>query len=1045
MSPRAIFFAATIITTMSSYYTAASVPAEIDDPAIFARGRLAPRATAWPYPTVDSALGGDYEASPYYMSLDGMWRYHHSARPADRPADFWRPGFDDSGWDSIPVPSSRELLGYGIPIYTNVRYPYPKDPPHIPADDNPVGSYRRTFTIPSSWDGREVFLHFGGSTSGMFVWVNGHEAGYVQSVKNPAEFDITPLLRPGVNELACEVYRWTDGSYLEDQDFWRLSGIERSVCLYSTAPQRIADVAATAGLDSSYRRGELSARVKVANMSSRPSDLRLTATLYPQHVDRPLWSSTQTVAQGPDTTVTATFATSLRGITPWSAETPVLYRLVLSLTRPSGEVIEATSVRVGFRTVEIRDSRLLVNGKPVEIHGVNLHEHHQSTGHVVDRETMLEDIRTMKMHNINAVRMSHYPHTPLWYDLCDEYGLYLVDEANIEAHAMGSSPWDSIDPAVHPAERPEWRAAILDRELSLVERDKNHPSVIIWSLGNECGQGANFRAAYDYVKALDPTRPVQFEQAGEDPNTDIVCPMYPSVAAMKEYAGRTSPGRPYIMCEYAHSMGNSTGNFQEYFDIIRSSPHMQGGFIWDWVDQGILTRDDEGRPYWAYGGDLGGAAYTHDEDFCINGLVQPDRTPHPALMEVKKVYQDILFRGVDPARGVIEVSNGFIYRHLSDYDFSWELLRDGEPVAEGSFEAPVAPGHTGRVRLGLPAYDPADGHAWHLSVYARTRHAEPMIPAGHETAREQFTIAEGGSPQPPAGDTAGLTLAPVSNGWTLTWPDGVEARINSRGELSSLTASGREMLAGSMVPEFWRAPTDNDRGNDAQRRLNAWRCAASNRRLTATDLRVDSLSVAFTYRLADTDATLGVTYTMRPGGYLEVGCELTPGPETPEMMRCGMRLTLPARCDTLSWYGRGPWENYSDRRTASFIGRWRGAVADMYYPYIFPQETGNHTDVRMATVTASDGSGIEVIPLRPLDVTALDVTPDDLDPGVLKHQAHASDVRHSSDHTYLYIDYGQRGLGGDNSWGAAPHRPYRIDPARTPHPLRWSFLLRPLR
>lgn len=1006
-----------------------------ENPAVFAEGRLAPRATAYPYPSKDAALAGHHEQSPYFRSLNGTWKFRFAPKPADRPADFWQPGYDTTGWDDIAVPSNWEMLGYGTPIYTNIIYPFPKDWPNIPHDDNPVGSYKRTFDIPADWQGRRTILHFDGSTAGMYVWVNGHKAGYVQSTKNPAEFDITEYVHPGANEIACEVYRWTDGSYLEDQDFWRLSGIDRDVYLYSVAPVRILDFFAHPDLDASYKNGILDLDVAVANLGDAAATPRLEMDLY-DAAGRRVASAGKILSVGAGATADASFGARLKNVARWSGETPNLYTLVLTLS-DGGRVLESTSARIGFRKVEIKDSQLMVNGKPLEVHGVNLHEHHQTAGHVVDRETMLSDIRTMKQHNVNAVRTSHYPQSPLWYELCDQYGIYLVDEANIEIHAYGSSPWDKVEPGVHPAATDAWRPAILDRESLLVERDKNHPSVIVWSLGNECGNGSNFEAAYDWVKSRDTSRPVQFEQAVEGRITDIVCPMYPDMRGFREYASRKNPGRPYIMCEYAHAMGNSTGNFQEYFDVIRSSKQMQGGFIWDWVDQGLLTRDDAGEPYWAYGGDFGAHRYTHDENFCINGLVQPDRTPHPGLTEVKKVYQDIRFApGRTPGEFVVE--NHFHYRNLRDYELRWQLLEDGHSMASGTLPALDVPaGATKTVRLDLPAM--TDGKEYHLDVTAVTRNAEAdIIPAGHEVAREQFALAErpAAAPLAAAGELA--KAEKQGNDYVFACDGGVRVAFNATtGDLADYSVAGRKIVD-AMVPDFWRAPTDNDWGNNAHKRLNAWRCAADNRRCTSVAL--DGGRLTATYRMAEVDATLRLVYTVYRTGVVDVDFALDGGDDMPELMRVGMQLTLNRAYDNFRYYGRGPVENYSDRNTAAFVGRWGGKVADERYPYIRPQETGNHTDVREASLTDAAGAGLEVTSAGLLNVTALDVNHSDLDPGMSKHQMHTSDVHPHRSSVFLNVDLAQRGLGGDQSWGAAPHDPYILSGRH----YAYSFRLTPL-
>lgn len=1015
-----------------------------ENPGAFAVGRLAPRATSYPYPDRQAVINGDHLASPFVISLNGKWKFKFSPRPDDRPVDFYAEGYDVSGWDEINVPSNWEMEGYGVPIYTNVVYPfYPANPPYIPHGDNPVGSYKRNFSIPSDWDGRKIFLHFGGSTSGMYVWVNGHKVGYVQSTKNPAEFDITPYVHSGDNEVACEVYRWTDGSYLEDQDFWRLSGIERDVYVYSTAQERIADFFVRALLDKNYRNGQFDLTTSVRNYSSEPMKGKLEVSLYDADGKRVLRKE-ESVNFGGDSETTVQMSDVVKKVRPWSAETPYLYNMVITLMDSKGNVIESTGSRIGFRTVEIKNGQLLVNGNAIEVHGVDLHEHHPVKGHVVDRETMLADIRTMKRNNINAVRTSHYPQTPLWYDLCDQYGLYIVDEANVEIHGMGSSPISRTDPKTHPARLPQWKDAIVDREKLLVERDKNHPSVIIWSLGNECGNGENFLAGYDWIKSRDTSRPVQFEQAGEeDRNTDIVCPMYPSIWYMKDYASRENVDRPYIMCEYAHAMGNSSGNFQEYFDIIRSSPHMQGGFIWDWVDQGILTKDDNGDEYWAYGGDLGAQHYTHDENFCINGLVQPDRTPHPGLAEVKKVYQDIRFSPVDLKNGKFLVENHFMYRNLNEYNFRWELLRDGQRVKDGEFILDLPAGQNKEVTLPLSESDLNDGHEYYLSVYAFTRDGDEIIPAGYEMAREQFALSAptGFSFKP---ETGSVILDKHGNSLNFNCGDNVKVTIDSRsGMLTRYSVDGNNLITGPLEPSFWRAPTDNDWGNHAHERLNGWRCAARNRKMKDLTIKDDNGAkvVTASFDLPDVGANYTLIYTIYPKGSVKIEAGIENAKNIyPEMMRFGLQFTLDKGKENLTWYGRGPEENYSDRNTAAFMGIWQGKVADQFYPYIRPQETGNKTDVRWAMLTDASGFGLRVTGLQPLNVSALDVRPADLDPGLNKHQMHNSDVRHSRYQTFFNIDLGQRGLGGDNSWGAGPHDGYRLD-ADSYH---YGFILSPV-
>lgn len=1017
----------------------ASAANDWENPEVFAEGRLYPRATAYPYSSVEQALEGNHETSPYYKSLNGKWKFNFVAKPADRPVDFYKVDYDDSKWATIDVPSNWEMQGYGTPIYTNMTYPHPKNPPFIAHDDNPVGSYRRSFDLPESWDGRRVILHFDGSTAGMYVWVNGKKVGYVQSTKNPAEFDITPYIRKGENTLACEVYRWTDGSYLEDQDFWRLSGIDRDVYLYSTANERILDFFAKAELDKSYRHGVLDLDVKVQNHASAAFSGKLDVAIYDANGRRVI-NKVSSLNIGADATTDTKVKATLKNVNKWSGETPYLYTLVLTLKDRKGGVIESTSSRIGFRKVEIKNAQLLVNGKVIEVHGVNLHEHHQYTGHVVDRETMMQDIRVMKQFNINAVRTSHYPQPPLWYDLCDQYGIYLVDEANIEIHGMGGrNDWPR-----HPGNRDEWTASILDRQYSLVERDKNHPSVITWSLGNESANGKNFYISYDWVKQRDNTRPVQYEQSYGGTNTDIVCPMYPYIQHMKDYAERTDVTRPYIMCEYAHAMGNSTGNFQEYFDIIRSSPHMQGGFIWDWVDQGILTKDENGDEYWAYGGDFGAYNYTHDENFCINGLVQPDRTPHPGLYEVKKVYQDIRFRDSNAKAGEFVVENHFMYRNLADYDFRWELLRNGERAASGSFVLDLPAEKEKVVKVDYPELNLADGAEYHLSVYAYTRTGDEIIPAGHEVAREQFVIAENAKTDLAKAIGEEVKTSKEDRYIVYTAANATIAIDDRNGALVSYRFGDRELLDGSIEPSFWRAATDNDFGSNSHKRLNAWRCAADNRRIVDMKENVDASGASLTikYRLEDVDADYTLIYTLGADGVLAVEANLVGSETTPEVMRIGLQIPMAKRHQNFTWYGRGPWENYSDRKTASFISIWTGKVADQYFPYIRPQESGNKTDVRWATLTDDEGYGIKVVGNQPLNMSALDVIPEVLDPGIRKQQMHNSDVRHDRTRVFLNVDLAQRALGGDNSWGAHPHDKYILNGNNT---YSYKFTISPVK
>jgi beta-galactosidase len=933
--------------------------------------------------------------------------------------NFFEESFDVSKWAEIPVPSNWELQGYGTPIYSNITYPFPKNPPFIPHEDNPVGSYRRDFNLPASWAGRKVYLHFEGGAAAMYVWINGKKVGYSEGTKNPAEFDITPYVRQGINSVSVEVYRWCDGSYLEDQDFWRLSGIERSVYLYSTAQERIADFFARPDLDKNYRNATLSVDVTLKNFKPTQGSNSLEIKILDK-------DGKVVVRQNKGVTTPAaspsqmTFALKVNAPALWTAETPNLYTLVLCLRDSKGKAIEYISSRIGFRKVEIRDGMLLVNGKRILVKGTNLHEHNPFTGHTQDKATMLKDIALMKQNNINAVRTSHYPQPVLWYKLCDQYGLYLVDEANVESHGMG---YGRDNMAFNPA----WYDTHMDREIRLVERDKNHPSVIIWSMGNECSNGTVFQQAYEWIKKRDNTRPVQFEQAGEAPNTDIVCPMYPSINRMKQYASQPQT-RPFIMCEYAHAMGNSSGNFQEYWDIIATSKHMQGGFIWDWVDQGLETTDESGRKYLAYGGDFDGYKYTHDENFCANGLVNAYRIPHPGLFEVKKVYQDILFSLKSQEQSIITVHNGFRFRDLSGYSFGWELLENGKKVANGTFTATAGPEQSQDVSLSLPDITRATGKEFVLNVFAFTRDEAPMIPQGHEVAREQFQLTPGTYFQPVSQTTGTLTTNNTNAAVTVTAGD-VRISINKRsGQLTEFSKGNNRLLSSGPEPSFWRAPTDNDFGNNFHKLANVWRTAGLNTRVknVTVNEQPGKVVVKVDMLLKDVSSDYTLEYTCLADGSLQVKVNYQAGAqELPELPRFGNLFTLDRRFDKVTWYGRGPWENYSDRNTASFLGIHERMVADMYEPYIRPQEMGYRTDTRWVSLTDATGHGIRVEGLQPVCFSALFNRSEDMDPGLTKKQQHPTDVI-PRNNVFLQIDLNQRGVGGDTSWGALPHEPYRM-------------------
>ncbi|MXN90907.1 DUF4981 domain-containing protein [Flavobacterium sp. Sd200] len=987
---------------------------EWENPKAVDRNKLQPHATYVMYDKQEDAVKENPTASGYYKSLNGTWKFNIVKKTSDRPENFYATDLNDNSWKNIPVPSNWEMEGHDIPIYTNIVYPFPKNPPFIGGDYNPVGSYRKTFTVPESWAGNNVVLHFGSISGYARIFVNGKEAGMTKASKTPAEFDITKFLKKGENLLAVQVTRFHDGSYLEDQDFWRLSGIERDVYLQAQPAVSVKDYEVVAGLDDAYVNGTLSATVTIDNAKKAKSSVKFTLL---DSTNKEVYSEVKPVAGA-----TVTFTKTISHVNQWSSETPYLYRYIIEWDAQGGKK-GYISGRTGFRRVEIKNAQLLVNGNAVMVHGVNLHEHHPTKGHAPDRDMMRKDVALMKQNNINAIRMSHYPHDPYIYDLCDEYGLYVVDEANIETHHMGAELQNSFDKSKHPAYLPEWAPAHLDRIKRMLETDKNHPSIIIWSMGNECGNGPVFYDAYKWLKGRDASRPVQFEQAGENSDTDIVCPMYPGINSMKKYAAATVT-RPYIMCEYAHAMGNSTGNFQEYWDIIASSKHMQGGFIWDWVDQGIKAKDANGKDYWAYGGDLGGEKLQHDENGCADGLVTADRVPDPGVPEVKKVYQDVNFSF---ANNKLTLKNNFFYTSLRDYNFKWELLKNGEAVQSGSFMANTQPGKQTDIPLVL---DTAENAEYYLNVYAYTKAEKNLIPANHEIAREQFKI--GGDFFAKTKENNGK-LSFKKKGNTLTFEaNGTTGSFDlATGMITSYRKKGdtSETLSGFPTPYFWRAPTDNDFGNEMPKKLGIWKSAHSNptvQGVTVGKKNDAGLPVEVKYLLKDANVPYVVNYLIQNNGDIKVTASIDKTDKNlPEIPRFGMRVELSGNYKDLEYYGRGPWENYSDRNTASFLGVHSDKVANQFvWEYIRPQECGYKTDARWIKLS-NGNSSFTVIGAQPLSFSALNVSTESLDPGLKKNGRHINDV-HPEDKVYLHIDLAQRGVGGDTSWGALPHQQYLL-------------------
>lgn len=1020
---RALILAGTICTAVP--VAAQQANNDWENPALPDAGKEAPHATFMVFDKADDVVADDYTRSRAYQSLNGNWKFTYVDRYADRIQDFYREDLDTRQWKDIAVPSNWELKGFGIPIYTNIAYPHPKNPPFI-GPDNPVGTYRKEFEVPAHWNGQEVLLHFGSISGCAFIYVNGQKVGMTKAAKTPAEFNITQHLRKGKNLLAVQVFRWHDGSYLEDQDFWRLSGIERDVYLYALPKQTVWDFFLQPDLDAQYRHGQFKATVTIRNFQPAAGGKGAITVSLLDATGKQVWKQEQRYTTTADSFQTIPFQGKITNVLKWSGETPNLYQCIIQLKNEAG-VNLFTGAKTGFRKVEIKNAQLMVNGAPLIVRGVNRHEHDDVHGHVPLKETMLKDIRLMKELNINAVRCSHYPNDPLWYKLCDQYGLYVVDEANIETHGMGAEFQAWFDKGKHPAYLPEWAPAHMDREIRMVERDKNHPSIIIWSLGNECGNGPVFHDAYKWIKQRDPSRPVQFEQAGEDWNTDIVCPMYPSIGNMKRYAADTSKKRPYIMCEYAHAMGNSNGNFREYWDIIASSSHMQGGFIWDWVDQGIKTKDENGKTYWAYGGDLGGFYWQHDENGVADGILSSDRTPDPGAYEVKKVYQPIAFTATNLAAGKITVHNLFSFTHLDQYDYKWALFANGKKIKEGAFAITLAPGQ--QKEITLPAHEwQAEGETF-IVLSAFTRKDANLLPAGHQLAAEQFHLAGDYFAHRTA--AAGALQVKQSDARLQFEAGDITGEIDlKQGTVRNYRSRKGAQLDRFPEPYFWRAPTDNDFGNSMPARLGIWRAAHQDRKvkkITTGPQTSEGISIKVEYELTAIAVPYTLDYFIQNDGSIRITASIDmTGRELPELPRFGMRVRLDGRLDSLQYYGRGPWENYSDRKEAAFIGLYSDNVRNQYYKgYIRPQESGYKTDVRWLSLTNAQGRGIRIEGVQPICFSALPYSTEDLDPGLTKKQQHPTNLPPARS-VHLSIDLNQRGVGGDDSWGAYPHQPYRL-------------------
>jgi beta-galactosidase len=1014
-----------------------------NNPEIFQLNRMEAHATLMPYYTVEEALKADRTASDFYLSLNGSWKFSFAENPDKRIKNFYETGFDCSNWADIKVPGHWQLQGYDYPQYTNVRYPWhgKEDimPPFAPVKYNPVGSYVRSFTIPEGWKGQPVYINFQGVESAFYVWVNGDLVGYSEDTFTPAEFDLTPYLVEGENKLAVEVYRWCDASWLEDQDFWRLSGIFRDVYLYSTPEAHIYDFSVVTELDGNLENADLKVRAKVINYFEKNlGSLSVEGMLYDKE-GKPVFTEPLAM-EGP---LDGTYSLNLEGSKfvkkplKWSAEYPNLYTLVLSLKDADGNLLETESCKVGFRKFEIEDGLMKINGKRIVFKGTNRHEFQCDKGRAIDYEDMVADIKIMKAFNINAVRTSHYPNNPIWYELCDEYGLYVIDETNLETHGTWVYGQKEEGWTV-PGSKPEWTENVLDRCNSMVQRDKNHPSIVIWSLGNESWGGTNFLKMHDYIKAQDPTRVIHYEGIFHDRSShmasEIESHMYSKVEVLENYA-RNVAGKPFILCEYTHSMGNSNGNLFKYCELFDAYPILQGGFIWDWLDQAIRTKTPDGVEYFAYGGDFGDTP--NDGNFSGNGIVFADRSLTPKIYEVKKCYQNVKFEAEDLREGKIRIHNKFLFTNLKEYAFICHIDKNGETVMEGTLDIDVEPGTSETIKLdyALP-HRCCREDEYVLTLSLRLKKATDWAPKGHEIAFEQFILPQEGRVIEHENDD--YPEVQVEEEATFLRVKGQDFEVvfnKADGNLEAYSFRGQELIKEAPAPNFWRAYTDNDKGNKLQERCATWREAGKNRELRSIAVKTGTNTVEFCaeYILPTTVTSVCiVNYIVYGDGSIVVKEDLMPGDRLPEIPEVGMLLQMDKAFENLTWYGKGPHENHWDRATGAKLGIHSGKVEEQFVPYLRPQECGNKTEVRWALLTNEKGIGLKISGLPTVELNALPYTPWEL-------EAHDHPYKlPQSDKVVVRINYKQMGVGGDDSWGAMTHPDFTLYSNRT---YSYSYML----
>jgi beta-galactosidase len=997
----------------------AATAVEWNDLNVLQINREQPHATMMAFPDAKAALkaGPDRTQSPWFQSLNGEWKFNWVKKPADRPVDFYKPEFSVDSWKTIPVPANWEIHDYGLRIYSNIPYPFKKNPPHAPTEWNPVGSYRRNFEVSKDWDGREIFITFDGVQSAFYLWVNGQKVGYSQGSRTPAEFNITKYLKPGRNVLAAEVYRWCDGSYLEDQDFWRLSGIYRDVYLWSTAKSHLRDFTVVTELDAQYRNATLKITAEVLN-----PDGSIEVELF-DPAGKSVGKKSAAVAANTSVSI------PVNAPAKWSAESPALYTTLISLKDANGKTVEVIPQRVGFRTTEIINKRFCVNGVPVLIKGVNRHEHQADTGHTIDRASMIRDIQLLKENNFNAVRTCHYPNMQMWYNLCDEYGIMLWCEANIESHGMGYGK-ESL------AKQPEWEAAHLDRMQRMVENFKNHASIITWSMGNEAGDGVNFTACYKWIKANDPTRPIHYERAeGKAENTDIFNKMYSTADKVRKYTEGNNE-KPYIICEYMHAMSNSSGGAKEYWDVFYGDNTAQGGFVWDWMDQGLRTpvptefKKNIGQgpvkdTFFVYGGWYEKETIHHDGNFCMNGLIDANQIPHPGCYAMKYLQRNVHVSPVDLATGKLTVKNWFDFTTLGDnISGSWKVEADGKKIADGKIEADGIAPHTDKtISLKLPEITAEAGKEYFLTVeFTANKNYHPLVKKGHLLAWDQFKLPV--SREAVVKKSEKVVKIEQSRGQLMLSGDGFNINFSKdKGTLASYKVDGVELIAAGGIPELSRAQVDNER-RQRPKPNPAWDTTGAKAKPTSVTVEQagKAAKVTVVKNLPDVNATFTAIYTISGDGEVLVQADYdfskTPKKMLPPL-RVGMLWQIPAGFEKVTWFGRKG-ETHADRNFEP-IGLYSGSVDEQWTDYSRPQANGNKTDVRHISLTNSKGKGLMITSVKaPLQAAVRHYSTETIRTSDYSFQMKRSE------NIFLNIDAVQCGVGGINSWGSIPLAPYRL-------------------